>query len=264
MKDFGINLPGGEHAVILIHGLTGSPFELKHLARKLNKAGYTVKGPCLAGHGTSVEDLIKTRWQDWYATVRENFNELKKTHKTVSAAGLCMGALFSLYLAHEVKDELSAMALLSTTLSYDGWSLPWYKFLLPVSYYPPMRYFYSYEEREPYGIKDERMRRQIAIALKGDTIAYSKFPSRSMHELFKHIKAVKKILPEVTTPALILHAVEDDLASTKNADYVEKHISSRIVRKVFIENSYHMLTLDNEKERVAAEVVSFFNENVIK
>ncbi|TAN41857.1 MAG: alpha/beta fold hydrolase [Nitrospirae bacterium] len=256
-----IDLKGGDDAVLLIHGLTGSPFELKNLARHLNRAGYTVKGPCLAGHGTSIDDLLKTRWQDWYATVREEFDLLKKGHRNVFAAGLCMGALFSLYLAYEVKEDLSAIAMLSTTLSYDGWSLPWYKFLLPVSYYPPLKYFYSYEEREPYGIKDERMRKHIAAALQDNIIAYSKFPSRAMHELFKHIGAVKKIIPEVKTPTLLLHALEDDIASTKNADYVERHIGSSDVRKIFLDNSYHMLTLDFQKDEVAAQTIRFFNEH---
>ena len=261
MTDCQISLDGGEHAVLLIHGLTGSPFELKYVAKRLNKAGFTVKGPCLAGHGTSIEELKKTSWQDWYRTVFTTFNEMKKEYTSVSVAGLCMGALFALFLAFEAQDEVASIALLSTTLSYDGWSLPWYKFLLPSSYYPPFRYFYSFGEREPYGLKNERMRRQIEIALRDNSIAYPEFPAHSMRELFRHIKVVKKVLPKIKTPTLILHALEDDVASVKNAEYVQKHIASTIMRKVILDDSYHMLPLDNQKDLVATEMISFFKQN---
>jgi carboxylesterase len=261
MTDYRIDLNGGDHAVLLIHGMTGSPFELKSLAKKLNKAGFTVKGPCLAGHCGTLDELKATKWQDWYGTVYETFRELKRNYREVSVSGLCMGSLFALYLAAEVQEEVSAIALLSTTLFYDGWSLPWYKFLLPLSYYPPFKYFYSYAEREPYGIKDERMRRQIALALQEGSIAHPEFPSQCMRELFRHIKEVRKVLPKVKVPTLILHALEDDLASIKNADYVESHIGSSDVRKVYIKDSYHMLTLDNQKNLVAEEVINFFRDH---
>jgi carboxylesterase len=258
MNDYQINLNGSDNAVLLIHGLTGSPFELKYVARKLNKAGYTVKAPCLAGHGTSIMDLKKTRWQDWYRTASTTFKKMKEEYQSVSVAGLCMGALFALYLAYEMQEEVSSIALLSTTLAYDGWSLPWYKFLLPLSYYPPFKYFCSFSEREPYGLKDERMRRQIEIALKDNSVAYSEFPAHCVHELYQHIRVVKKILPKVKSPTLILHALEDDLASVNNAHYVHKHIGSTIIRKVILDDSYHMLPLDKQKDLVAEEMINFF------
>ncbi len=263
MNDYKINLEGGEHAVLLIHGLTGSPFETKHLAKKLHRAGFTVKGPCLAGHGETLESLKATCWHDWYKTVHETFKKMKKEYKIVSVSGLCMGALLALYLAFEVEDEISSISLLSTTLFYDGWSLPWYKFLEPMVYYSRMRYFYSYKEREPYGIKNERMRKRIAIRLKENSIAYSKFPAQSMHELFRLIRLTKKIIPKIKVPTLILHALEDDLASIKNADYVEKYIGSSHVRKIFIRDSYHMLTLDNQKDLVAEETIKFFQQHAV-
>ncbi len=257
-----ISLDGGEHAVVLIHGLTGSPYELKSLARSLNKAGFTVKGPLLAGHGTKLEDLVKTRWEDWYGTVHAAVKDFQKTHETVSVSGLCMGALLALCLASDPECEITALSLLSTTIFYDGWSLPWYRFLLPISYLPPFKYFYSYKERDPYGVKNERMRREVALSLKESAIVYDRFPSQCLHELFKIIRRTKIILPEVTAPTLIIHAREDDIVSTKNADYVERRIGSRNVRKIILDDSYHMVTLDNQKEVVAEEVTRFFKEAV--
>jgi carboxylesterase len=262
MTDHKIDLRGGNHSVLLIHGLTGSPFEMKYLARKLNKAEFTVKGPCLEGHCTSLKNLSKTKWEDWYGSVRESFTELKKSSDTVSVVGLCMGALLSLHLAYEFGSEVAAVSLISTTLFYDGWSLPWFKFLLPVAYYAPFRFIYSYSETEPYGIKNNLLRERIVNLMKNDSIAYTKTPATSMRELFKLIREVKKELPTIKTPVLILHSSEDDLTSIKNPDYVEAKIGSKIIRKIILDDSYHMMTIDNQKDRVAEETIRFFIEQI--
>jgi carboxylesterase len=262
MPDHKIDLRGGNHSVLLIHGLTGSPFEMKYLARKLNKAGFTVKGPCLEGHCTTLKNLSKTNWRDWYHSVHQSFIETKKSSDTVSVVGLCMGALLSLHLAYEFGSEVAAVSLISTTIFYDGWSLPWFKFLLPIAYYAPFRYIYSYSETEPYGIKNKALRERIINLMKNDSIAYTKTPARNMHELFKLIREVKKELPAIMTPALILHSKEDDLTSVKNPDYVESKIGSKIVRKIILDDSYHMMTIDNQKDRVAEETINFFMEQI--
>ena len=262
MPDHKIDLPGGNHSVLLIHGLTGSPFEMKYLARKLNKAGFTVKGPCLEGHCTTLKNLSKTNWKDWYRSVHESFIEMKKSSDTVSVVGLCMGALLSLHLSYEFGSDVAAVSLISTTLFYDGWSLPWYKFLLPLAYYTPLRFIYSYSETEPYGIKNKRLRERIVNLMKNDSIAYTKTPAASMHELFKLIREVKKELPTITTPALILHSREDDLTSTKNPDFVEEKIGSNVVRKIILDDCYHMMTIDNQRDRVAEETIKFFIEQI--
>jgi carboxylesterase len=262
MPDHKIDLPGGNHSVLLIHGLTGSPFEMKYLARKLNKAGFTVKGPCLEGHCSTPKNLSKTNWKDWYRSVRESFIEMKKSSDSVSVVGLCMGALLSLHLSYEFGSEVAALSLISTTLFYDGWSLPWFKFLLPVAYYTPFKFIYAYSETEPYGIKNKALRERIVNLMKNDSIAYTKTPAASIHELFKLIREVKKELHAITTPTLILHSSEDDLTSIKNPDYVEKKIGSKIVRKIILDDSYHMMTIDNQKDRVADETIKFFGEQI--
>jgi carboxylesterase len=260
MTEHRIDLRGGDHAVLLIHGLTGSPYEMKYFARELNRAGFTVKAPCLAGHGKTIEELARTSWRDWYASVFKSFTEMKQQYHTVSAAGLCMGAVLALHLSHQVGSELTGIALMSTTLFYDGWSLPWYKFLLPLAYYPPLRYFYSYEEKDPYGIKNQALRERIVNLMKNDSIAYIKTPAASMHELFKLITQVKRELPSIETPTLILHSKEDNLTSAKNADYVEEKIGATKVKKIILDNCYHMMTIDNQKDTVAEEATRFFKE----
>lgn len=261
MSEHKIDMRGGEHAVLLIHGLTGSPFEMKYLARQLNRAGFTVKGPCLAGHGTTLGDLKKTRWQDWYGTVYESFRELKSSHATVSIAGLCMGALLALKLSVDLEEEVSAVSLISTTLFYDGWGLPWYKFLLPLAYFTPVCHIYSFKEREPYGIKNEALRTRIVEGMRGGSIAHESVPGVSMRELYRLIDVMKKkVIDRVTAPTLIVHSKEDDLASAKNALYLQKHIKSDHIRMILLDDCYHMIPIDNERDIAANEIIHFFKD----
>ncbi len=259
MSEHQIDMSGGEHAVLLVHGLTGSPFEMKYLARQLNRAGFTVKGPCLAGHGSTLDDLKRTTWQDWYGTVQDAFGELKRDHATVSVAGLCMGALLALKLSVDHDAEVNAVSLISTTLFYDGWGLPWYKFLLPLAYFTPVCHLYSFKERPPYGIKNEALRARVVEGMRDSSIAHESVPGVSMRELYRLIVVMKRqVIARVTAPALIVHSREDDLASAKNALYVQRHIKSKDVRMMLLDDCYHMVPIDNQRSMAAAGVVDFF------
>ncbi|MDR3561286.1 MAG: alpha/beta fold hydrolase [Negativicutes bacterium] len=256
----GIDLPGGQAAVVLIHGLTGGPFELNYLAKKLNKAGYTVRVPLLAGHGTTISELKTTCWQDWYISVKQTILGLKAAGNTVYVGGLCMGAVLALHAAYELPESVQGVVAMSTTLRYDGWSIPWYSFLLTLNHYTPARYLYSYPEREPYGIKNERLRRIVHKGMKDNTLAYDEVPGVSIRELYRLANTVKRELPAVKTPTLILHSREDDTASVKNADYIEHHIGAAYVRKMLLTDSYHMITIDNQKDLVADEIIAFLEK----
>jgi len=258
-----IFLEGGEHAVLLIHGLTGNPSEIAYLAKRLHKEGFTVKVPCLAGHCTNIQDLKKTKWQDWYNTVLQNFKELKKEYKSVSVAGLSAGALLALYLAYKQQDEISAVALISTLFFYDGWAMPWYSFILKLVCATPLRYIMSYKEKDPYGIKNERLRKQVEKMMEGEVI-YPEFPAVSLCEYLKFVKIVKKILPQITTPTIAIHSIEDDMASLKNIEYLEKNIGSKRFCKVLVENSYHVIIMDNDREKAIKEVIEFFKEVIVE
>lgn len=259
-----INLSGGTHAVLLIHGLQGSPTEMQPLAKRLNQAGYTVYVPHFRGYGYYDGDTSRsvTPWQAWHNQVRDEVLRLKQTHQTVSMAGLCMGAVLALSVAAEIGTEVTALSLLGTTLYYDGWSIPWYRFVLPIGYYTPFRYFYKYSGRPPFGIKNEQLRKWVIreMAHKESSVAaVSDLCLPAIHEAELLIKSVKQQLPKVTTPTLIMHAVEDDVSTPRSAEFVERHIGSKTVEKILLHNSYHMLTIDNEREKVAADTIRFFN-----
>lgn len=266
-----MTLPGGEHAVLALHGLLGNPLEMQYLGKKLQSAGYTVHIPLIDGYGfaagTGAGASYRTaNCESWYAEVVRQFEQLKRTHVSVSVTGLCIGAVLALRLAIDRGEEVAALSLLATTLAYDGWSLPWYRFLLPLAYYTPLRHLYSYQERAPYGIKNNNLQRWIAreMAVTGSSAAgAARLSAEGIFQAHRLIRQVRKQLALVHTPALIIHAQEDDVASTRSADFVERHISSAVRRKLILQDSYHIITLDNEKEIVANETIDFFNRQLM-
>ena len=188
---------------------------------------------------------------------------MKRQYKTVSIGGLCIGAVLALSVAKEASADINGLSLLATTLFYDGWSIPWYRFMLPLGYFTPARYIYTYKEREPFGLKNQQLRRWVAREMSHKTSSIAGASNLSLpaiHEAELLIKSVKRNLHKVTAPALIIHAVEDDVSTPRSADYVSTHIGSAKVHKIMLHDSYHMITLDNERERVADETIKFFDD----
>ena len=263
-----IELQGGPHAVLALHGLLGNPLEMQFVGKKLQKAGYTVTIPLIPGYGySSGQDTSyrTTRSEKWYDEVQRQFDALKRNHESVSITGLCIGAVLALRLASERPSEVAALSVLATTLDYDGWSIPSYRYLLPLAYYTPARYLYSYKERYPFGIKNENLRKWIAREMEVHTSSAagaSRLSAEGIFQAHRLIKQVKKNLQKVICPTLIIHAEEDDVATPKSADLVESSIASRVKKKILLHDSYHIITLDNEKEQVAAETVTFFDQAV--
>jgi carboxylesterase len=259
-----LTLKGGEHAVLLLHGLQSSPAELQPISKRLHEAGYTVHVPHLKGYGFTQGDTPRsvTTWQEWHALALAEFHSLKLQHKSVALGGLCIGATLALSIAADLGDEVSALCLLSTTLWYDGWGIPWYRFLRHIGYYSPFRYYYSYREREPFGLKNKQLRKWIAREMshhESSIVGASKLNLPAIHEGERMIASVKKTMCRITAPTIIIHAEEDEIASPRNARYVAEHIGSKRVEKVMLHNSYHMITVDNDREQVASEAIRFFN-----
>src|SRR5881227_239502 len=99
--------PGGRSGVLLVHGLTGTPTEMRFVARGLHQAGFTVQAVQLAGHCGSAQDLIATGWRDWYRSVEMAALELREEVDHLFVAGLSMGAVLALKLAIERPREVT-------------------------------------------------------------------------------------------------------------------------------------------------------------
>lgn len=255
----------GPVGILLIHGLTGTPAEMKHFAKRLARAGYSVACPQLAGHCLSIEALKATHWRDWYHSALVAFEQMKREYDQVYVGGLSMGALLALVLAAEKKDELAGLILLSATFFYDGWNVPQFKrrFLLPIALYTPLKHVMWWEETAPYGIKCQRTRAKVTSVLSSKTarasesIGYFKTPALVILESTRLIRAARAALRQVFAPTLIVHSTEDDMASIKNAHYVKDRLGASRIETFFVHDTYHVVTLDQRKDDIARRVAEF-------
>lgn len=265
IKATDFHLPGGHSGVLLIHGLTGTPTEMRLIGKGLNRNGFTVYGMQLAGHCGDEADLLRTGWHDWYRSVREAADRLRREVDHLFVAGLSMGALLALKLAADQPDEVDGVGLYGTTFFYDGWTIPWIgklSFLLPLVVGLGFGHSRKFYECFPYGIKDERIRQRIAGSmLSGDSaeagLAGNPWPS--LAEFYRLSFRVRRQLHRVRTPCLVVHAKEDDVASLKNVRMVVRGVSGP-VETVLLENSYHMITVDQERDKLIERSTRFFNQ----
>lgn len=266
----GIVLEGGNNrAVILIHGLTGTPNEMRFLAQYLNKQGYSVICPRLANHGQPLSVLKKTKWQDFYQSARQALTEIKESADLIFTAGLSMGALLALLLAEEFPGKIAGVSCLSPTLFYDGWNTPWSKCLLPLAYMTPIKHFFYFKEDPPYGIKNEQVRNLVhkyysqakLDDLRGIAqFGYPYFPVTLLYQLHLLVKYLSKRLPRIDTPVQLIQAQDDDMTSVKNSQFIYDRVKSKNKEMILLDNSYHVITADYEREKVVREMARFFGE----
>ena len=243
-------------AVLLFHGLTGSPFEMKKYGEFLFKNGYDVFCYSFPGHGERISEIETVTWQDWCEFAQNKYNNLRKNYNQFFVSGLCLGAAIAVYLA-EHNDDITGVAALSTTLFLDGFCIPWTIHLLPFALSTIIRFYFTFPEDESFGIKNERTRKSLAkITAKAD-IGMDNYPLNCVDELLKLSKNVRKNLKNVSCPVLCIHSKYDNLSSTKSAKVVLKDISSEIKQYIELNDSYHMVLYDNEKIFVMNTVKEF-------
>lgn len=246
-------------AVLLFHGMTGSPFELRKYAKFLHDAGYDVFAYCLPGHGDHPQNIYSVAWQDWVKFSNEKYDSLRAQYQEFFLGGLCLGAVIALNLAQTHQDVTGVIGL-STTLFLDGWTIPWYyDSMIGIALHTILRYYYTFPEREPYGIKNESTRRKVANLMKRNTVALDNYPMSCIYELLRLSKATRKSMSKVTAPILLMHSTEDDLTSIKSSDFVYNNVSSESKEYIKLHDSYHLVIYDNEKDFVFNKSIEFMN-----
>jgi carboxylesterase len=262
----------GKGTVFLIHGLTGTPNEMRYLANFFHKKkGYTVICPRLANHGAPLSTLKKSHWQEFYSSVREAFLRARKEFDgPVFAAGLSMGALLSLLLAEEFPGQVAGVSCLSPTLFYDGWNIPWYsKILLPLFYATPLKHVVYFKEDPPYGIKNKTLQKRIHTYYSAADFndlqgvadyGYPYFPLTLLHQLYKLIGHLIGKLPAINVPVQLIQARDDDMTSIRNSTFIYEKIGSTLKEIVLLDDCYHVITADQERAAVARNMDSFFSK----
>lgn len=220
--------PGNKTGILLIHGFTGSTVDLSPMGLFYKKRGYTVHAPLLAGHGTTPEDMAKTRWLDWWQSALEGYERLTEYGCTkIAVAGLSMGGLLTLRLS--LFRPVVAMMTMNPAIMVRDKNIRWAKYI---------HYFHG---KVPRGRpKEEHIEKQL--------FSYSYTPVVCAASLWSFIQVIKKELPQIKTPILIQQGERDETVFPEGASYIYKEIGSNYREVKYYPKSGHIITLDREQE----------------
>jgi carboxylesterase len=257
-KDHSIFLPGGTTGLLLIHGLGGTPLEMRETGEAMAAQGYTVCIPQLAGHCGTYEDLKLPRWHDWVASAHEGLRRLRETCDTVVVSGLSTGAILSLNLAARYPDLVQGVAVLAPTIWLNGWMVPYHAYLFNIVLQKPVANFFDFPDLPPHGIKDPAIRQRIKSAIQsGDSsiAGVPVTPGGAVLESRWLTNATRRDMKWIKQPVLIVHPREDDYADLNNVAYIMRHLAGP-VETITLDDSYHIVTVDRQshvlEERLAA------------
>lgn len=231
---------GGPAGVLVLHGFTGCPHSMRGLAEACAAAGYAVELPRLPGHGTTVDDMETTRWSDWYAAVESAYDGLRARCEQVVVAGLSMGGTLAATLAAK-HPEIAGLVAINPAI-------------------------------EPIAAIREQVEQSLAGGVTrwpaiGDDIAdpdqkelaYDEVPVAAMASLVDAVDALQPLLSDIRCPVLCLWSPQDHVVTNASSQLLVDSVSgpSRLVR---LERSYHVATLDYDRQQVFDETVSFVAE----
>jgi carboxylesterase len=232
---------GGPHGVLVLHGFTGSPQSMRPLAEAIAGAGYTVDLPLLPGHGTAIEDMVPTRWDDWRDAAERSYLSLSERCQRVVVSGLSMGGTLSCALA-AVHPEIAGIAVVNPMID------------------PPNEEFRGAVRSLLESGTDVAPGIGSDIAKEGSSeSAYEGAPLESALSFFEGVDDLFPLLGEIRCPVLLFSSRQDHVVEPSSGDVLASSVSGRIDR-VFLERSYHVATLDWDAPIIEDGIVSFCGE----
>jgi carboxylesterase len=245
-------------AVFLVHGLGGTQYDLGSMHKRLKNAGLVTYSLTLPGHGTTPGDLLQVPAEAWVDAVAAKYRELVDQHPRLHLMGMCMGALLAALTAARAGTVSGKLTLLAPPIHIDGWATPWYRGLRPLLYaVPPLRRM-KVEEEEPYGIKNEQLRAIVKAKFeRGENFHYRWVPLECIRQVDRLRRWVMREAKDIRWPTLVVHARHDELTSLASPNFLCEAIGGARARMVVLEDSYHMVCVDNDREIVARNVLEF-------
>jgi carboxylesterase len=231
--------PGGPDGALVLHGFTGSPHSIRGLARALAATGLAVEAPLLPGHGTTIEDMLASRWDDWRAGVEAAYVHLAGRCRRVVLAGLSMGGSLSAALAAD-HPEVAGMVVVNPYID------------------PPASSFQDILRgllAEGETVIPSHLGSDIADG-EAKEVGYSGTPIAPLLSLCEGLDGLFPRLPDITCPVLIMTSASDHVVPPVSSEVLAEHVSGPVER-VRLENSFHVATLDHDREAIERRAVDF-------
>ena len=230
------SFPGGPNGVLVVHGFTGNPSSMRPLATAIADAGYTVELPRLPGHGTTVEDMVPTRWVDWSDAAAGAYDELSSRCSRVAVAGLSMGGTLAAWLA-ATNPAVAAVVLINPMIEPP-----------PDELIDALR---AVDEEVMPGIGSDIAKPDVAES------AYAGTPVAPLLSfLLDGVRPLSGQLASVRCPVLLFTSTQDHVVAPTSSDYLANGVSGPIER-IDLERSYHVATLDYDAEEIESRTVEF-------
>jgi carboxylesterase len=223
---------------VLVHGLSSTPQSLQGWATAFNQHGIDTRLVLLPGHGRQPEDLLLVQWPEWYASVVAAVEDLRRTCDRVFVLGQSLGGTLALRAAaHADIDGVITLAAIAYLKDWRLWFLPLMR--------PLKRWRQS---------PDNDIARQAV-----DTGSYDRLPFHSIEQLLELAAQVRRDLPSIRVPALLVQSTEDHVAPPGNLDYIHQHIGSADKERLQLHRSYHVISLDYDRDMVIERSIRFLH-----
>jgi len=234
------------NALLLIHGWTAVPYEVRRLGKFLNENGYTVCAPMLSGHGTVPTNLENVKWTDWLRDITSAYNELKINHSKIFVGGTSIGANLTAMLA---KNNPDISGLIFMAMPY---KIKLEKLVIVFARF--IKLFGKYRRKiypPTFGASTTITR----------LLSYQTYPIESALETFELIKISRRELYKIKQPCFIIQSKSDHVVSGNSLEKIYERISSKIKRRKYIAKAYHTFISDVKNENVFKEILEFIEEN---
>jgi len=236
--------PGSKTGCLLIHGFTGAPKEMRWMGEYLADQGYSVLGIRLAGHATYPEDMIRSRWTDWTASVEDGYQLLHGLADHIYLIGLSMGGILALLMS----TRLNVKGVVGISTPYrlaNDWRLNYIEFLSLFQRYLP-----KVKGQPGSGWVDQEAWKEH--------VSYPQNPVRSISELNKLTNNLRAALPLVHVPVFLIHSKEDKYVQPENMELIySKLVNVQDKTKLYVTNSGHVVTRDASRFQVFQAVSEF-------
>ncbi|GAB4505669.1 MAG: alpha/beta fold hydrolase [Anaerolineales bacterium] len=233
----------GQPGCLLIHGFTGAPKEMRWMGEYLNALGYPCLGVRLTGHATRPEDMIRSRYTDWMASVEDGYHFLHSVAGRIYLVGLSMGGILALVMSARL--PVAGVIAMSTPyrLPYD----------YPVWALKLLSKFVAYQPKD----KDEPGSDWFDKQAYAEHVSYPQNPVRSGAELQRLLQEMRATLPNVQVPALLIHSRNDTYVPPENMEQIYAALGASDKTKLYITEAGHVVTRDAAREEVFRAAAEF-------
>lgn len=237
-----LSISGDERGVLCLHGITGTPFEVRPLAEGMARLGCSVEAPLLAGHGGTLGDLARSTWSDWLASAERALEalEARVQGRPVAICGFSMGGLLALRLARLHPGRVGALVIMAAPLRLRKLQVMGIRAVssLPIDFrnHPAA----CVPKMKGSDISDPAMRDQNP--------GLRAFPIAALENLLDLMASVRGDLPSIRTPTLVVHGRHDHTVPMDDSFELTGSLASDVIERLWLDRSYHIVTLDVERQ----------------